>query len=345
MMRPLSASEAVWPAMQRTHRNLFQTFKSSTFLKLASVAVLTEGVAISFKFTLNDPSPGDSESMNLSSIAHVPGFAFFAVLAALAVIVLGLLLFYAITRLRFAFFHCLVHQTAGIRAGLTLYRAQAERFCVANILVWLAFLVLAVVVLLGFAFVGFAVLQVRTPDGKLDPGVFFILFVPALGFAALVFLAALIAEVVLHDFILPHVALENLSFRESWAVVRARILADKETFFSYFILRLLLPLIAGAILAGVAATTLFIVFSVLGMSATGFNSMLEDATGFGAYIRIAINLFFVGLGISIGAVVAVSLGGPVATWIRNYALLFYGGHYSALGNLLDSPVQPRPDGA
>jgi hypothetical protein len=43
------------------------------------------------------------------------------------------------------------------------------------------------------------------------------------------------------------------------------------------------------------------------------------------------------VGVSLGLLVAFSLGGPIATWIRNYALLFYGGRYQALGDLLDPP--------
>jgi len=47
------------------------------------------------------------------------------------------------------------------------------------------------------------------------------------------------------------------------------------------------------------------------------------------------------IGIVFGLLVAFSLGGPIATWIRNYALLFYGGRYQALGDIL-FPPPPAP---
>jgi hypothetical protein len=187
----------------------------------------------------------------------------------------------------------------------------------------------------------FALFTLRTPDRKLDLGNFFILFTPCAGIALLLCLAWVIAEVVLRDFILPPMALEKATFREAWMAARQRIAAHRETFFSYFILRLGLPLIAGAIVAVAGSIVGRIVFATLGMSATGFEAMLDDATGVGAYFRIGLQVLFVLLGLGIGSVLAVSLGGPLGVYLRNYALLFYGGHYRALGEALDPPPPGR----
>ena len=35
--------------------------------------------------------------------------------------------------------------------------------------------------------------------------------------------------------------------------------------------------------------------------------------------------------------IAVSVGGPLSIAIRNYALLFYGGRYRELGDILEPP--------
>jgi hypothetical protein len=80
-----------------------------------------------------------------------------------------------------------------------------------------------------------------------------------------------------------------------------------------------------------------IVFGFLGISAAGFNAMLAGFTGLRAFIRMVIEWVFVILGLGVGAVIAVSLGGPLGVFIRCYALFFYGGHYKALGNLLEPP--------
>ena len=190
-----------------------------------------------------------------------------------------------------------------------------------------------------FCVVIFVVFKVRTPEGKLDPGVFLILFFPAAGFGLMVFLTALVSEFVMHDFILPHMALEDLSFREAFKAVWTRIKANKETFFSYSILRLLIPVLVGAALAFICWIILAMVFGVLGMSAAGFDALLDDSSGISGYIRIALEVLFVGLGIGIGVLVAASLGGPLAVWVRCYALEFYSGHYKLLASILHPAVE------
>jgi hypothetical protein len=49
--------------------------------------------------------------------------------------------------------------------------------------------------------------------------------------------------------------------------------------------------------------------------------------------------FIVGLiAFAIAVFVAICLQGPVSTWVRQFALLFYGGRYPALGDLLYPPL-------
>jgi hypothetical protein len=50
-----------------------------------------------------------------------------------------------------------------------------------------------------------------------------------------------------------------------------------------------------------------------------------------------VRAIFALLGVGAGAAIAVSFAGPLGVFMRSYALVFYGGHYKALGNLLDPP--------
>jgi hypothetical protein len=61
-----------------------------------------------------------------------------------------------------------------------------------------------------------------------------------------------------------------------------------------------------------------------------------------AFIGLSIEILFGIGGIVLGVIVAFCLGGPIATWIRNYALLFYGGRYPALGEILSGPASAAP---
>jgi hypothetical protein len=201
-------------------------------------------------------------------------------------------------------------------------------------------MVLAVLTVALFAAAAYGVYATPTPDGKFDLGHFFILFLPCFLVAVTLLLAACVAQVVLNDFILPHMAIESATFKRAWAAVREQIDADRETFFSYFILRLAMPLLAGLVLGFAAWLLGLAVFAVLGMSAAGFTAMLDGSNDARSYLLLAAQIVFLLLGLGAGFVLTVSTAGPIGVFMRSYALLFYGGRYKALGNLLE-PVTPE----
>jgi hypothetical protein len=210
-------------------------------------------------------------------------------------------------------------------------------------LVWLGFLVALVVLAVIVIIAGYTVFSARTPDGKLDPGNFLILFIPCIGIAFVLIFAIVVAKIVLNDFVLPHMAIEGASFSKAWTAVRTEISANKETFVSFLILRLTMLLIAGMILGFVAWVVGLIVFAVLGMSAAGFIAMLDGSNDLRAYMLVAAQVVFILLGLGAGGVIAAGFSGPINVFMRSYALFYYGGHYRALGNLLE-PSTPESAG-
>jgi hypothetical protein len=334
-MRVYSASEAVWPALLRTYFYLFRPFKWETFLKLATVATIGEGFLVGFKFWVPNTSPFEVDTAALKSFVLKPEFLPVTILAAVAIFLIALYCYFLSIRLRFAFIHSLIHHTREFRTASNLYSNEAERFFTASMLVWLAFLVSLVLLFVLFAIAAYAVISKPTREGKLDPGNFLILFFPCVGVAFALILAVCVAKVVLNDFILPHMAIEGAPFLKAWAAVRKRIAGNKETFVSFFILRMMILSIAGTILGLLAWVLGLVVFAILGMSAAGFNAMLDGTNDIRAYLLIVARLLFVLLGLGSGAVIAASFGGPLGVFLRSYALFFYGGHYKALGNLLE----------
>lgn len=126
---PVSAVDAISPAIHRTRIFLFRPFRWRTYFKLCLVAVLSEGWGGNFSFSW----PGGHSSTHSSSVQYAllssPQLtpAVIAAIAAGAVlfILIGLFLYYLITRLRFAYFYCLIHNIREIRSGWRLYRAPA----------------------------------------------------------------------------------------------------------------------------------------------------------------------------------------------------------------------------
>ena len=335
-MKALSASEALWPALQRMYRFLFRPFDWEGYLKLAGVAVITEGVWVSFRFSLSPALEFQLPTLN-KEILFAPEYITFTILGIFVMLFALFFTYYLVILLRFVFLHCLIFETRQMLPAWDRYQAPAWRFFKASLLVWIVLLGMAVLGILAIAIAGLTLFNLRTPEGKLDLGVFFFLSIPCLAIVLLLLAAVVAAHVVMHDFILPAMALENLSFRKAWRVARQRINANRETFFSYFILRLGLPLMAGFFLAIVAWAVNWVIFGVLALSAQGFDAMLEDATGLGAYFRVGLEVLFRLMGLGMGLFMAFTLGGPVATWVRSYSLLFWGGHYRALGDALTHP--------
>jgi hypothetical protein len=196
--------------------------------------------------------------------------------------------------------------------------------------------------MLPFGFRFFDLYQASQAGSQLDPAGLLVLvlaFIPAVLFLCLMFW---LVDVMLHDFMLTHVALEDASAEDAWAAVRSRIEAEKGRFFAYMLLRLFLPILAGIALFIVLVLPMLIFFGILALAGVGFHAVLADATGVGAVVRVAGEVLFGVIGFSVALLVGFSFGGPIATWIRNYALLFYGGRYQALGDLLYPPPPPAP---
>jgi hypothetical protein len=339
-MRPISAVDSVSLAIERTRDFLFRPFRWGTYLKLGLVAIITEGIwsnSVSSKH--GGPSPGHGPIIN--SPFDIPPVWIAAIVAAVALVILiSLVVFYLITRLRFAFFHCLIHNTKEIRPGWRLYRAQATRFFWLNLGVGVCYLLLLGLIALPFI-AGFVRLFHETPPGG-SPDIWQVLalVLPLIPVIILLVLVGVALDVILRDWMLPHYALEDASAGEAWEEVWDRITAEKRQFAVYALLRLILPAIA---MAG-----LFIVLLIPGLMVAGavaaivyaIHSAFADATGASALIGILLQAFFGVVALGYALLAGICLGGPLSTGLREYALIFYGGRYQALGDLLYPQLPP-----
>jgi hypothetical protein len=337
-MLAISAVDAVSLAVQRTRDFLFRPFKWGTFLKLGLVAIITEGLGSNF----NSSSHAEhSSGHGPMAFGFRPEWIVAIVGAVLVAIVLSIVIFYLITRLRFAFFHCLIHNTKEIRPGWWLYGAQAMRFFWLNLAVGFCFLVLVVLVAIPFAAGFVRLFHGMQQNGHPDIGLVLALVLPLIPIILLLAVAGVLADLILRDCMLPHFALEDATAGEAWSEVWARITAEKRQFFVYALLRVVLPTIAMVglfvvlILPGLAAAGIYAAFEY------GLHSAFADATGGAAVAGILLQVFFGIVAFGFALLVSICLGGPLSTGVREYALLFYGGRYQALGDLLyPPPTQP-----
>jgi hypothetical protein len=212
------------------------------------------------------------------------------------------------------------------------------RFFWLNVVVGFCFLLLMVMIALPFV-TGFVRLFHETQRGGPFPiGLLLSLVLPLIPIIILLALAGVLTDLVLRDWMLPHFALEDATAGEAWSQVWARIIAEKRQFIAYALLRLVLPTIAMIAVFIVLIIPGLAVAGSLGALEYGIHSAFANAAGGAAAAGIAIQVFFGVVAFFYAVLASICLGGPLSTGTREYALIFYGGRYQALGNILYPPA-------
>lgn len=344
-MPVLSAADAISPAIYRTRQFLFAPpFRWSTFLKLCLVAAITEGLGSNFRSSGNKGSHGTAFSPG-NPIFHLSPAMIAAGIAAVALaIVLSLFIVYLITRLRFAYFHCLAHNLREIRPGWELYRSQAMRFFLMNIGVGICFLITVALIAMPFVAGFWRFFEGMHDEGGPNWALLISLIVPLIPLLILIAIAGLMLDITLRDWMLPHYALENASAGQAWHAVWVRIKNEKKQFLVYSILRLIAPIVAVIALAILLIIPSLVSVGAVGAAEYAIHSAFAASTGSANAAGIALQVFIGFLAFAFAVVVGISLGGPLSTGLREYALLFYGGRYQPLENILFPPAPPSPAG-
>src|SRR5690348_18378991 len=114
-MLPLSAADAISPAIQRTRTFLFRPFRFGTYLKLCLVALLTEGLGGNggnFNFPGGGHTPHHQSSF-VSPFHLTPLWMGVLGIPAVLGVALGILFSFWVTGWRFLSFNCFAINTRG----------------------------------------------------------------------------------------------------------------------------------------------------------------------------------------------------------------------------------------
>jgi hypothetical protein len=344
-MLTISAVDAISPAVERTKTFLFRPFNWGTFLKLGLVALITEGLGSNLRSSSSSRNGGSSSGSGpmIHSLSDIPPIRIAEGIAAvLLIFVIVATIFYLITRLRFAFFHCLVHNTKEITPGWRLYKEQASRFFWLNVAIGFCFFLIVGLIAIPFVMGFWRVFHDMAPGGSPNFGMLLGLILPLLPIIFLLVVTGIALDIILRDWMLPHYALEDASAGEAWSSVWARIKMEKGQFFAYSLLRLILPTIAGiAIFMILLIPGLVLAGAVAGVE-LGIHSAFASSTGSASVAGIMLQVFFGIVAFGFFLLASICLGGPLSTGTREYAILFYGGRYQVLGDLLyPAPLPPN----
>ncbi|MFZ0588783.1 MAG: hypothetical protein WAM48_20680, partial [Candidatus Sulfotelmatobacter sp.] len=259
-------------------------------------------------------------------------------------LVLGIILIYISSVMRFILFDSVMAKECHIRQGWSRRQGPGLRYFLwklAYLAVTLGGLIVLVGIPAGFAF---AAGWFKEPKAHMVPLVLSGIFV---FFAVLIFVLALAVIFVLtKDFVIPQMALENVGVMEGWRRLWWMMKAEKGSYAAYIGMKIVMA-IGAAIIVGIATVILGLIIAI----PTALFSILAIVTGetagltWNAYtITVAVVVGCVLLAVFFYVIALVSV--PVIVFFPAYSIYFFAARYPALSAALYPPsTTAAPQGA
>lgn len=337
---PITAVESINLAVDHTKQQLFKPFRIGQWTRLAIVGLLA-----------GELGPNGCNRSNFRPPIHpgtaphgrFPGFPgvdpFILALAVTAIVIaafaIAVIFMYISSMMRFVLFDSIILKECHIRWSWSRRLSPGWKYFVWNLFyLFLALALMIVLVGIPAAFM-FASGWFRNPRAHLPllfPAGILIFFALAVFFVSSAFILVLTK-----DFIVPQMALENVSAFEGWRRLWPMLKAEKGAYAAYVGLKIVLT-IAAAIAIGIATIFLGLILAV----PTAALSFLAILTGKAA--GLAWNPGTIALAVTIGAVLLaiflylISLiAVPAIVFFPAYSLYFFAGRYPRLSTALYAP--------
>jgi hypothetical protein len=342
--------DAINPAFQHAKRQLVQPFRMGQWMRLAFVGFLAG--ELSSGGGCNAPNfqvpQGHGGSQKFLETANwMPTNP--AVLAALiaAAIVVGIVLWlgfmYLNSMMRFVLFDSIVAKECRIREYWRRRLRPGFRYFVWQLLFGLCFLVVLTILIGIPAAIALAAGWLKEPKEHLAPlilGGIFLFFI----FFAL-FVCVMLIVVMTKDFVVPQMALEEISAIEGWRRLWAMLKAEKGGYAGYIGMKIVLAIGAGIILAIVT----FIVILLIAIPAGGIGvviAIIASKTASLTWNVYTITLVVIAVSVFVAIILfLVSLiSVPAIVFFPAYSIHFLASRYPALDAVLHPapPIPPAP---
>jgi len=340
-MPRLSAVDAVSPAFENTTRLLFKPFRFKYWLRVGLLGILTGELGGSgFNFNLPSNTNWHPQRHFAGPVTAVPDFAKYALLIVAGVALFMLLgLVFALLHgvYRFVLFETVLGHDVSLVAGWKRWFDKGMRYFGWMLLLQFVFLIAIAV------FAGGPVLGVLAAGGfshgVTTGAVLAIVWAVFACFALMILF--LLVFVFSKDFVVPMMALEDLSFTDAWRRLWAETKGQKGSFAAYVGMKIVLS-IAGGIFFGIVAIILMLIFAIpvaivvfLLIGATHSGSIVWSVQ---AIVMAAAAGLVVLLGYIYSAAVA---GSPITIFFPSYGLYFLAGRYPPLERIM-FPAPPGP---
>jgi len=343
---PISAIDAIGPAFQHTKQQLLQPFRVTQWAKLALVGLLagelTSGGCNGGNFHMPSHSSNgrqfvDSGLPNIDPLVLVPLIGLLIVIGT----ILWILFLYLSSVMRFVLFDSVIAKRCEIgtywsrrhRAGLRYFAWQ---------LLFLLAMVAGLTILVGIpAALAFAAGWFNNPRQHAVPLILcgILLFFVLMSFIVL----SLVVHVLTKDFVIPKMALENISAIRGWQQLWPMLKSEKGSYAGYIGMKIVMAL-GTAVVVGIA-TVIAILILLIPVGGFGVAAVLAGKTA-----GLTWNLYTITLAVVAGCIVlaillyVVSLiSVPAIVFFPAYSIYFFASRYPALDTFLHPlpPVTPQ----
>ena len=338
---PISAIDAVSPAFQHTKQQLLQPFRAAQWAKLALVGFLAGELSpggCNGNFHMPSHSRGgqqllDSGLPNIDPMVLVPLIGLLIVLG----LFFWILFFYVSSVMRFVLFDSVVAKRCEIRLYWARRRRAGLRYFVWQLLLLLA-MGIGLTILLGIpAALALAAGWLQDPRQHVAPLILFgiPLFFVVMGFIILF----IVVHVLTKDFVVPTMALENVSAIEGWRRLWPMLKSEKGGYAGYIGMKIVMAL-GAAVVVGII-TLIVVVILLIPVGGFGLAAVLAGKTA-----GLTWNLYTITLAVVAGCIVlailfyVVSLiSVPAMVFFPAYSIYFFASRYPALDMFLH-PLPP-----
>lgn len=334
-MRPLSAVDSVSPAWQHTYRLLLDRRDWRVLLKIGAVAVFAEVGGCNSSF-------GNGRNFGAGKApAVMAALLAFIVLISIVALLVGLVFFYISSRLQFVLFDVVLRSDTTVAPIWRRYGTVTWRWMLLKFLFFAAALLCLAPVLVPMVIHIIRATANSTGGQMANPASF---IVSIFGFVLLILLFVFIIAicyVLVRDFGLPSMALENAPMSVTIQRVLRLIQAEPGPIALYLVILLALRIACGIlcyVILFFAALVAAIPFGGAGL-ALWLSLRHSDTAG---HIGMIAGCIFLGAVFAILVILAaIMVFGYMFTFFQAYTLYFLGGRYPMLGAYLDAQPQPQ----
>jgi hypothetical protein len=342
---PISAVDAITPAFQHARQQLTQPFRTSQWAKLGLVGLLAGEMSSggggcnpgSFQMPTPPHHTQRFADLNLPTIDPVI-LTSLIVLLIVTGLVLMVLFLYVNSVMRFVLFDSVIAKDCRIRASWSRRQRAGWRYFVWQILLFLAWIVgftILVGIPAGFAFV---VGWLKDPREHMIP---LILGGMALFCVVATFvIVQLLVHVMTKDFVVPQMALEDITAFEGWRRLWPQIMAEKGGYAGYIGMKIVLALGAAVILGIVSAIVMLIFLIPVG----GLGAVAVIA---GMAAGLTWNLYTITIVVVVGSIAIFCIlyllslvSVPAVVFFPAYSIHFFASRYPALNAVLHPTPPP-----